>query len=260
MTDDDLLSLTHDQDSTEFNVVMRGYDRREVNDYLERYDVILADAERLHAEDGARLAVLEREVAILQGRVVEAEEHAAGLPEPASRIGERLATMLRLAEEEAEQIVTQARERAAASSSERSAELDAREALLDGRKDEADQLRMDAQRDAESVRSQAQQEVQDLRTSTREQVDSDVARAREEAERLVSTAREQADAKRKTAEEDISILHEQARGQATERLADSQRAVDDLQQQYDTINAQMDALQQTLSAVVRPPGTPPTVA
>ncbi|MCW2599852.1 MAG: hypothetical protein JWM02_1681 [Frankiales bacterium] len=252
MTDDDLLPLPTEQETTGFDVVLRGYDRRQVEDYVQRVEVALSEADRQIADDGERLAALEVEVASLHSRVVEAEQVAAGLPEPASRVGERLATMLRLAEEEAEQIVTQAQERAAASSSERTAELDRREADVRDATAEAEQTRLDAQRDAEAVRSRAQQEAQTLQADARREADEAVAAAREESARLLRSATEQADSKRRTAEEDIAILHEDARAHAAELVADAQRQVDELRAQRDAIGAQLQSLRETLSAAVQP--------
>jgi cell division septum initiation protein DivIVA len=257
MTDEDLIPLNEEHEATGFDVVLRGYDRRQVEDYVERVEVAMGEADRQHTEDGERLAALEHEVAALQGRLADAEKRAAGLPEPASRIGERLATMLRLAEEEAEQIVAQAQDRAARSTSERTADLDRREAEVIETTTAAEQTRMQAQRDAEAVRSRAQQEAQALQADARRGADTAMSQAREEVEALVRTAQEQADSKKRTAEEDIAILHEDARRHAAELLADAQRQVDDLRYQRDTIAAQLQSLRETLSAAVQPLSPPP---
>lgn len=257
MSDEHLLPLQDEPESTGFDVVLRGYDRRQVEDYVERVEVALAEADRQHGDDGERLAVLEQEVLSLHQRVAEAEERAAGLPEAASRIGERLATMLRLAEEEAEQIVTQARERAAASMSERTADLDRREAEVLGAAAAAEQLRLEAQRDADALRAHAQQEVQTLAADARRRADSLVAEAREQAESMIAHATEQADLKRRTAEEDVVIIHDDARAQAAHERAIAQQQVDDLTRQRETIAAQLQALRETLSAAVQPLTPPP---
>lgn len=252
MSDHELLPLSDEQEATGFDVVLRGYDRRQVEDYVERVEVAMVDAERQHAEDGERLALLEQEVAALQSRLDDAEKRAAGLPEPASRIGERLATMLRLAEEEAEQLVAQARERAAASTSERTADLDRREQQVRASEAAAEQARLDAQRDAEAVRSRAQQEAAALQADARKAADAVMSQAREQAQALVAQAQEQADAKRQTAEEDVAILHEDARRQAGDLVTDAQRQVESLRQQRDTIAGQLQSLRETLSAAVQP--------
>lgn len=249
---EDLVPLSDEQDAAGFDVVLRGYDRRQVEDYVERVEVALAEAERQHAEDGERLTVVEHEMAALQSRLAEAEQRAAGLPEPASKVGSRLTEMLRLAEEEAEQLVAQARDRAAASMSERTADLDLREAAVSRATTEADQARLEAQRDAEAVRARAQQEASTATAEARRQADETVAQAEAEARRLVSQAHEQAEAKKRTAEEDVAIIHEDSRVHGQHLVADAQRQVDELRTQRDAIAAQLQNLRETLSAAVQP--------
>lgn len=257
MSDEHLLPLQDEPESTGFDVVLRGYDRRQVEDYVERVEVALAEADRQHADDGERLATLEQEVLSLHHRVAEAEERAAGLPEPASRIGERLATLLRLAEEEAEQIVTQAQERAAASMSERTEDLDRREAEVLGAAAAAEQTRLDAQRDADTLRARAQQEAQTLAADSRRQADALVAEAREQADTVIAQATEQADLKRRTAEEDVIIIHDDARAHAAQERAIAQKQLDDLAHQRETIASQLQSLRETLAAAVQPLTPPP---
>ena len=256
MTDDDLLPLSDEQEAHGFDVVLRGYDRRQVEDYVERVEVALAEADRQHTEDGERLTLLEHEVTSLQARLADAEQRAAGLPEPASRVSERITTMLRLAEEEAEQLITQAQDRAAASMSERTEHLDRREAEVKGAEAEASQLRLDAQRDAEAVRARAQQEAQALQADARRQADEAVTQAREEADKVIRSATEAAEHKKRTAEEDVAILHEDARAHGNQLVEDARRQVDELRAQRDTIAAQLQSLRETLAAAVKPLGSP----
>lgn len=252
MTDEDLLPLQDEQETTGFDVVLRGYDRRQVEDYVERVEVALADADRQHTEDGERLAALEADVLSLQSRLAEAERAAAGLPEPASRLGERMATMLRLAEEEAEQLVAQAQERAAATMSERTADLDRRETEIGSAAEIAAQTRLEAQQDADALRARTQQETQAMQTEARRTADEVLGQARNEAETLTRMAAEHAATKRRTAEEDVQIVHEDARRVAAELLADARAQVEQLSAQRDTIAAQLQALRETLGAAVGP--------
>ncbi len=260
---DDLLPLADDSDSEGFDVVMRGYDRRQVDDYVERVGLVLADAERLHAEDGARVADLEAQLLTLQSRLTESERRAEGLPDPASRVSERMTEMLRLAEEEAEQIVAQAQDRASASTTDRAAELDRREAAVSGAAAAAEQTRLEAQRDAETMRLRAQQETEAQVARTHQeaqarleqaQAESDrmLAAAREEAEQLLSSTREQAEGKKRTAEEDVKILHEDSRRQAAEMLSDAERRVEELAAQRDTIAVQLQTLRENLTNLMQP--------
>jgi chromosome segregation ATPase len=258
MSDEHLLPLSHEEDTGGFDTVLRGYDKRQVEDYVERVEIALGDADRQHAEDGQRLAALEQEVAALRTRLGEAEERAAGLPEPSSRVAARAAEMLRLAEEEAEQIVEQARSRAEGAGAERTAELDRREEELRVTQTEADSARLDAQRDAEAVRTHAQEEANHLVTSTRAEAEERVAAARAEADALVAAAQEEADRKRRTAEEDVAIVHEDGRQHARELVEDAHRQVAELAHQRDAIAAQLQQLRETLSAAVQPLNPPST--
>ncbi|HUR14891.1 MAG TPA: hypothetical protein VM097_10415 [Mycobacteriales bacterium] len=243
MSDENLV-LMEDGGGSGFDVVLRGYDRRQVEDYVHRVELTLGDADRVHQEDGDRILALEEELAQARLALGEAERRAEGLPEPASLVGERIATMLRLAEEEAEELVEHARAKAAQSTAERNAELSAREAAIADASDAADRTRMEAQRDAQALRDRTQQEIDGL-----------VRRTQEQVEEMLSAAAEEADRRRHTAEEDIAILHEEARVRAAERVAAAEGQVADLAQQRDTIAQQLEELRRTLSAAMKPLGS-----
>lgn len=239
---DDLVTMD-DPESGGFDVVLRGYDRHQVEDYIRRVELALGDADRLHQEDGERIAALEEEIGKLRLALAESERRAAGQPDPASIVGERLATMLRLAEEEAEQIVTQARERAERSHAERSAELAAREAAVAGASEAASRTRMEAQQDAQGLRDKARQEADVLLQS-----------ARSQADQLLSSATEEADQRRRTAEEDINILYDEARAREGERAAEAQAQLEELSRQRDAIAGQLEELRRKLAEAMRPLG------
>ncbi len=81
-----------------FDVVrFGGYDRRQVDDYLDRIDEHINGLDARHAHDTARITALQAEVEELKERLDDAEGRASGQPEPASRLTARLAEMLRLA-------------------------------------------------------------------------------------------------------------------------------------------------------------------
>ena len=243
MSDEDLIPLTDDADPAGFDVVLRGYDRRQVDDYVERVDLALTESDRQHAGDGERLATLEQQVLALQAQLAEAQERAAGLPEPASRVAGRMAEMLRLAEEEAEQIVEQAQDRASRSQAERTAELDAREVIVNESATQAEQIRLQAQRDAD-----------ELRTRTQKEAEAAAAEAQKEVDAVRQQAQEHARAQREQAEQDVSLVHEQGRARAAEREQVARQRVDDLARQRDVIAAQLQSLRETLSAAVGPLG------
>ncbi|MCU1603423.1 MAG: hypothetical protein JWO22_4132, partial [Frankiales bacterium] len=250
MSDEHLLPLHDEEDTGGFDTALRGYDKRQVEDYVERVEVALSDADRQHIEDGERMAALELELAALRDRLADAEQRAAGLPEPSSRIAARAAEILRLAEEEADQIVGQARERAETAVADRTVELDRRAQELAATQAEADSARLDAQRDAEAVRSRAKEEATNLFHTARADAESRVANAKAEAESLVSAAHEEAERKKRTAEEDVAIVHEDGRERARRMVAEAQAQVEELARQRDAIAAQLQQLRETLSAAV----------
>lgn len=254
MSDEDVVPLQGETEDAGFDVVLRGYDRRQVDDYVHRVEVTLADADRLHREDGDRLTALEDKVLALQGELADAERRASGLPEPVSQAGDRIATMLRLAEEEADELVAHARERAEKSLKERLAALEAREADVAGAGLEADRLRMEAQTDATALRDRARAEADDL-----------LRQARAEADQLLAAAAQESEQRLRTAEEDVSILHEDARRQAAAlvdeaqrqgqaMVDEAQREADGISRQRDAIAAQLDDLRRRLSDAMKPMG------
>jgi DivIVA domain-containing protein len=164
-TMDDLVPLSDDDaQSGGFRHVLRGYDPKQVEDYLDRVEVALNEGDERHAEDLRRIAALEQQVGELTGRLTEAERRAAGRPQTASALGERMAAMLKLAEEEAaairgsaqqeaQSVVQTAKQQAEAESVERTRDLEKREREVQTAQREAESARLDAQKDAEALRT-----------------------------------------------------------------------------------------------------------
>lgn len=253
---DDLVPLTDDESQPgSFRHVLRGYDPRQVEDYLDRVEVALNEADDRHAEDGRRVAALEQQVGELTERLADAERRASGRPEPASLLGERLAAMLTLAEQEAAAIRESARreadllleaakEQAAAESAERTKTLEQRERELASALRETEGARLEAQKDAEAVRTRAAREVE-----------RDLAQAKARSDALRADAERDATRARETAREDVRILHEQAQREAAAMTAEARRQVDELSRQRDKLLGQLKQLQDTLAAAVSPLGT-----
>jgi DivIVA domain-containing protein len=252
-TMDDLVPLTDDDaPAGEFKHVLRGYDPRQVNDYLDRVEVALDEADERHAEDSRRITALEQQVGELTGRLGEAEREAAGRPPTASLLGERMATMLALAEEEAaairqaaaqeaEALVSAARDRAATEASERTRDLEKREREVQIAQRDAEAARLEAQKDAESVRTRASREAE-----------REVAQAQERVTALQVEAEQAAAKQLETAHEDVRMLHEQARREAASTTAEARQQVDELSRQRDELLGQLQHLQETLAAVMSP--------
>ncbi|MEO6204295.1 MAG: DivIVA domain-containing protein [Mycobacteriales bacterium] len=242
--DEDLLPVSHDEQPSGFDVVLRGYDRRQVDDYLDRVEVALQEADSRHAQDTARIGAIEEELTALQARLDDAERRAAGRPEPASTVGDRLAVMLRLAEEEAgavraeataeaERTVSEARVRAEQQTGQRNAELDAREADLRRSLEDADKATLQAQQDAETIREHAKRD----------------------AEQLLAQAKQQASASTATMDEEMRQIREEGQREASAMTAEARRQVAELSRQRDAIAAQLQSLRDTLSGAVGPLGS-----
>src|SRR3954471_5752795 len=97
MDDEQLVPLTDDDQPSGFDVVLRGYDRRQVDDYLDRVEAALNDADARHADDAGRIAALESQVTDMHERLSDAERRGAGRPEPAPVAGDRIAGAARVA-------------------------------------------------------------------------------------------------------------------------------------------------------------------
>lgn len=270
----DLVPLHSEAGPAGFDKVLRGYDPRQVDDYLDRVDAALSEADALHADDGERLATTERELAELRVRLEQAEQRAAGRPEPASLVGERLARMLALAEEEsaamrasareeADQLILSARETAERDHAERTAALEQRERDIEGAATEADRIRLEAQRDAETVRDSARRAAEEAvqaaqgsadatLQAAQKATDDKVRAAQKMADDLGKQAEKQADVARKHADEDVRRMHDEARAAAVRTTDSAQREVRELIRQRDTIAQQLQALRETLGAVTGP--------
>ena len=79
-----------------FDVVrFGGYDRRQVDDYLDRIDEHINGLDARHAHDTARITALQGELEELRARLDDAEERASGRPEAASRLTARISAIER---------------------------------------------------------------------------------------------------------------------------------------------------------------------
>jgi hypothetical protein len=276
----DELAPPHDEaDSSGFDVVFRGYDRRQVEDYIARVEITLADADRAHQADLEELAQIKRQLSETQAKLIETERRAEGRPEPSSLVGERLLTMLQLAEQEAEEIVEQGHQRALVATADLRADLERREAEVTEAHAAAEQARLDAQRDADAVRAKAHQDAEELWAKAKQEVEALWAKATEEtndltaraedeanalraasereahelerdaqrqADAVLASAHDQAEAILQAAERDAAMLDVQAKEHATDIVSRARREVEDLQVQHETISAQLDALRQSV--------------
>ncbi|MDX6197311.1 MAG: hypothetical protein QOJ79_462 [Actinomycetota bacterium] len=234
MDDEQLVPLSDDEQPSGFDVVLRGYDRRQVDDYLDRVEAALNDADARHAEDAQRLTALESQVVDMHERLADAERRAEGRPEPVPVVGDRIAAMLRLADEEAaamrdaarqeaERIIAEAQVLAGQETAKRTAELDRRERDIATAAEDADAKRQQAQQEADAIRAQAEEEA-------------------------VAT--------RQAAQEELRRMHEAGQLEAASMTSEARRQVEDLSRQRDAIAAQLQSLRDTLAGAVGPLSAP----
>lgn len=164
-----------------FDIVMRGYSRGQVDEYvrrtkrqLEELESRLARAER-EAEDARRERDAARNDASTTQRKLEGQEPSY------EDLGERLTQILNLAHEEAEE----RRERIVAEAEQWRTQ--AREEA-EGVHDEVERQRAAAASEAERVRSEAHEEAERVRTEAEESAEQLRAEAEQRAEQLVSEA------------------------------------------------------------------------
>ncbi|HJQ02404.1 MAG TPA: hypothetical protein VJ851_12445 [Jatrophihabitans sp.] len=198
-----------DSDDPFFDVGLRGYDKRQVDDYVARAVAQIAEltaardaALALSAERAALLASQQGQIEALNQRVANSNRP----PDPAT-VSDRIREMLQLATEEA----TQTRH---------AAELEAERVLAAARAD-AERIRNEAVAEQQRLTTTAAQrsaEVDQQLAQVRTQVEQLLAEARFKREQLdaeslaARTAAEQESARRiRTAEEDFEITLRQRR-------------------------------------------------
>ena len=211
-----------------FEVVMRGYNKRQVDDYVLQCQHHIRDLAQ-------RLALAEQEVDRI--RVDSATQLQKASSKPVhEEVSERLAQILRLANEEAERERAVAADEIAALRAQTLAET---QGLREQAQAESDEVRRQAVAETEDVRAQAASETDALRErvaaeaqALREQAEAQAAheleQARLEAERVLTEARD-------AAEQDVAQAHAQARDVEESANAASERAIAAAQSRADSV-------------------------
>ncbi|MCW2621175.1 MAG: hypothetical protein JWL64_777 [Frankiales bacterium] len=246
----DIVPLIDEMDESTFDTSYRGYNKAQVEDYLNRVESALNEADERHLLDTKRFESFEAELTQLREALAQAQEQAAGKPPPASLVGQRLAAMLKLAEEEAAairsaasqeaaQIVADARRQAEQESAQRMSVLEAQERRIAGAAETADRIRHDAETEAQEVRAAAQRDAE-----------QGLGRAQQAAAELTAQAERQAEQMRTQTAEEIRQAHEDARKENALRVEEARLQVRDLGRQRDAITKQLDTLKTQLNSVV----------
>ncbi len=216
--------------------VLRGYDTHQVDEILRRLDAELD-------EQRAQARLLQQELEAARLRLQEQERPAE------SRLGSRIEQLIQGIEEEAAEIIGEAR--AAAADTTLAAEADA--ALLRaGGRNEAAELRASAQREADSLRASAESEIQIIKSGARNEADAITDVARSEAETMKAEAQREADEiKRRDAgasaqaeqirdraRKDAHQMVTNARANADELVAEARRLLAEARMEADRIAAE----------------------
>jgi len=157
-TSDLLPNLSHDD---AFEVQLRGYSRRQVDEFLARCRSQIRDLEQRLARSLDDSEGLRRDLAT-------ARQQALGAKPAHEEVSERIAQILKLADDEARSQKTKA-------------------------SDEITQLRSDAQAESERVRGDAREQSERMLTAAQEQAERAITSARAEAEKVRNAARTEAE-------------------------------------------------------------------
>ena len=149
--DAQLSNFFEDAPARDFAKVMRGYDQHQVDEHLKQVDLEM----RQHREQSQAL----------QQELNEAHRQLREQERPTyAGLGSRIEQLLRLAEEQATEIVAESR--SAANELQAAAKVDAAE-LRAAAENEASELRASAKRETEDLRGSAEREADAIRTSAR---------------------------------------------------------------------------------------------
>jgi len=234
----------------DFAMALRGYDRLQVDDYLERQQRWAADVELRLGDAEHRAEAGEAAAATLRSRLTELEakqaEDADGPPRSIAALGDRVGQILQTAWDAGEEV---------------------RDEVVSTARAEAVEIeRRAAERDAESAaaldRAGAQAaEVLAAAEQTRHEAEADAARIREEAE---GTARVKAAELVAEAEATAERVRNDAAASAERTIEAAERRRDELEeviaglvQRRDAALAELDRVRAALEQVVAVPGLAP---
>ncbi|HET9898373.1 MAG TPA: hypothetical protein VFQ44_25875 [Streptosporangiaceae bacterium] len=180
-----------------FDSERRGYDRRQVDEYIAWRN---GQIRELESKLTAGLSEIER----LRRELSEARDQA-GRP-PHEEISERVGQILKLAADEAKS----EREKVAAEIAQ----------MRETAKADTDKLRADAKEEVERLRAEAQDRAERMLTAAQEQSERAVSSARAEADSMISTAQQ-------TAEQTVADATKHADSTVTAAISQAKQQLDD---------------------------------
>jgi cell division septum initiation protein DivIVA len=181
----DLLpNLTHED---AFEVQMRGYSRRQVDEFIARCRSQIRDLEQ-------RVARALHDDEELRRDLATARQQALGAKPAHEEVSERIAQILKLADDEARSQKSKAHEEIA-------------------------RQRNDAQSEAEKIRTEAREQAERMLTAAQEQAERAITSARAEAEKTVTAARNEAEKTLTSARTEAERTTTEARKKSESALA-----------------------------------------
>jgi cell division septum initiation protein DivIVA len=173
-----------------FPTALRGYDRTAVDDYVRTLEASVVQSRR-------RASQLEQQISGLQDQLTShAEKGHGGQDVDYSNLGGRANDILRLAQEQARELVE-------------SATIEA-ERVKETARREADTLRNSAAREGNAIKTGGVAEIDQLRSKLHAEVQAQVDKAKAEAEALVAAARRQAESVRREADHEAQTTRQNA--------------------------------------------------
>jgi cell division septum initiation protein DivIVA len=196
-----------------FPFALRGYDRAAVDDYVRTLEGRVVRSNQ-------QIADLQRQLNDLHDQLgrtsKELEERPSGEIDYAS-LGARASSILRMAEEQARELLDKA-------------SADANKLREDGQRD-ADRLRQQAGADSEHVRVSGRAELEQLRARAESDVAAEVERARTEASAIRAAAEREAEALRRKAAQEADAVRTAGDLEADERKRAAESEAAALRQQ-----------------------------
>lgn len=172
-----------------FPSAIRGYDRTAVDDYVRTLEATVVNTRR-QARD------LEDQIAALSDQLSEASTRPAADNVDYTNLGGRATDILRLAEEQAREMVDRAG-------------VDA-DRIREVARREADGIRQAAAREGSTIKNTGKSEIEQLRARGRDEAKAQVDKASAEAANIVAAARREADAHRRQAEQEAQTVRQKA--------------------------------------------------
>ncbi|MGI8693883.1 MAG: hypothetical protein ACR2JK_13450 [Geodermatophilaceae bacterium] len=209
---------------SEFEVVLRGYDRAQVRETIERLDADVRIALTDRDAAVARSSDLASQLSAVHGEMESLRRKLATTAAPTyETMGERIAHMLRLAEEEAAEIRRTAHTDTGTLREEAQAMREQTEARQQKTAAEAERIRLKAESDAAKSLTAVGQKAADVRSAAEQKATTLVADAEARRDRLMR----ESDERNKRADEDFEISLRERRREAARIEAERLRVSTD---------------------------------